>query len=347
MFIEKNASASFERNQESCGSGSDMQNVAERILIAAALTAFCFPVPAIEGAFGRTVPGFWITPRAGVVGPEPGFSFTVAPIGYRGSMSALDGSRKTGGPAVIAIAGVLVPRIDVDGNSNYLVPQYVYRTDTGRVSFASSCAIRPTWAAVTASFRPGDRGNRFTDTGLADFIFSPLTVGIHFSPTNNLAIGTLIFAPTASFTPGNLSNVGLGAWTVMPHVSHTYVWPQQGLELDNFVGFDIYSRNSSTDYRSGTMFHWDGMLLKYFAKNRFAAGAIVGNLTQITDGTGVLANQLHGFQGRGWGAGPTALYVVKLEHPAVILQFRPVPEFAVTNLTQGITLLLGLTFKWN
>jgi hypothetical protein len=324
-----------------------MENVSKLILFGAALTAFALPVPAIEGAFGRTVPGFWITPRAGVVGPKPGFSFTVAPIGYRGSMSALDGSRKTEAPVAIAIAGVLVPRIDVEGNSNYLVPQYVYRTDTGKVSFASSCAIRPTWAAVTASSRPGDRGNRFTDTGLADFIFSPLTVGIHFSQTNNLAIGTMIFAPTASFTPGNLSNVGMDAWTVMPQVSHTYVWPKQGMELDNFVGFDIYSRTSSTNYRSGTMFHWDGLLLKYLARNRCAAGGIVGNLTQITDDTGILANQLRGFRGRGWGAGPTALYVVKLENPAIILQFRAVPEFAVTNLTQGITLLLGLTFKWN
>jgi hypothetical protein len=125
------------------------------------------------------------------------------------------------------------------------------------------------------------------------------------------------------------------------------MWPEKGLELDNFVGFDIYSRNSSTNYRSGTMFHWDGLLLKYWARNRFAAGAILGNLTQITDDTGVLANQLHGFRGRVWGAGPTGLYVARLYNPAVIVQFRAVPEFAATNLTQGITLLLGLTFKWN
>jgi hypothetical protein len=89
------------------------------------------------------------------------------------------------------------------------------------------------------------------------------------------------------------------------------------------------------------------MLLKYLARNRFAAGAIVGNMTQITDDTGILANQLHGFRGRGWGTGPTVLYVARLDNPAVILQLRAVPEFAVTNLTQGITLFLGLTFKWN
>jgi hypothetical protein len=324
-----------------------METVSKFTLVGAALTAFALPVPAIEGAFGRTVPGFWITPRAGVVGPKAGFNFTIAPVGYRGSMDALNSSRKADAPVGVAAAGVLVPRIDVDGNSNYLVTQYVYRTDSVKVSLASSFMVRPTWAGVTASFQPGDRGHRFTDAGLADLIFSPLTVGIHFSPTNNLAIGALVFAPTASFTPGNLSNLGQGAWTVMPHIAHTYAWPKRGLELDNFVGFDIYSRTPSTNYRSGVMFHWDSLLLKYVARNRFAAGAIVGNLTQITDDTGILANQLHGFRGRAWGAGPTAVYFAKLQNPAVVVQIRAVPEFAVTNLTQGITLLLGLTFKWN
>jgi len=102
----------------------------------------------------------------------------------------------------------------------------------------------------------------------------------------------------------------------------------------------VFAFNFRTD-------NWDGLLLRYWARNRFAAGAIVGNLTQITDDTGVIANHLHGFRGRVWGAGPTGLYVARLDNPMVIVQFRAVPEFAAINLTQGITLLLGLTFKWN
>jgi hypothetical protein len=324
-----------------------MQNVSKLILTAGAVTAFCFPVPAIEGAFGRTVPGFWITPRAGVVGPKPGLSLSIVPVGYRGSMSAINSAAKTEAPVGIAVAGVLVPRIDLDGISNYLVTQYVYKTDTERVSFESSFKTRPTWAAVTASFGPSDRGKTFTDTGFADLIFSPLIVGVHFSQTNNLAIGAMVFAPTARFRASNLSNLSAGAWTVMPHIAHTYTWPEKGLELDNYVGFDIYGSNSTTRYRSGTMFHWDGMLLKYWAKNRFAAGGVLGNLTQITDDTGPLADRLHGFRGRVWGAGPVGLYVARLNDPKIVVQFRAIPEFGASNLTQGITLLIGLTFKWN
>src|SRR5262245_38496666 len=106
-----------------------MEKIPRLILFGAAVTAFSLPVSAIDGAFGRSVPGSGTTPRAGVVGPKPGFSCTIAPAGYRGSMAALDGSRKTDAPVAIADAGVLVPRIDVDGNSTYLVPQYVYKTD--------------------------------------------------------------------------------------------------------------------------------------------------------------------------------------------------------------------------
>jgi hypothetical protein len=324
-----------------------MRAATKFILFAAALTALPSPVPAIEGAFGRTVPGLWIAPRAGVIGPRPGFSFTIAPVGYMGSTPSLGGAQPNLPPVRVSIAGMGVPQIELSGNSNYLISQYVYNTGTKRVSFASSCRVRPTYAAVSATFRPGAPSNRATNAGFADFIFSPLTMGIHFSPANNLAVGAMVFAPTSAFDAGRLANLGAGAWTVMPHAAHTYGWPQYGLELDNFVGFDIYGNNSSTNYRSGTMFHWDGLLLKHLAGNRFAAGAIVGNLTQITDDTGPLADLLHGFRGSGWGAGPLALYVARREKPTVILQFRAVPEFAMTNLTQGITLVFAVTFKWN
>jgi len=39
------------------------------------------------------------------------------------------------------------------------------------------------------------------------------------------------------------------------------------------------------------------------------------------------------------------VYVAKPKNPGVILQFRWVPEFAVTNLLKGNTLLLGLTLQ--
>jgi hypothetical protein len=45
------------------------------------------------------------------------------------------------------------------------------------------------------------------------------------------------------------------------------------------VGFDIYS--TTNHYTSGTMFHWDGMVIQYLSE-RFGFGAIGSNLTQVT-----------------------------------------------------------------
>jgi hypothetical protein len=112
------------------------------------------------------------------------------------------------------------------------------------------------------------------------------------------------------------------------------------------VGFDIYSQNSTTKYTSGTVFHWDGMVIQYLSM-RVGFGVIGSNLTQITNDKGPVADVLHGFEGRAWGLGPMAFYVARLEKPGVIVQLRWVNEFEVTNLLKGNMLMLGLTLKLN
>jgi hypothetical protein len=114
--------------------------------------------------------------------------------------------------------------------------------------------------------------------------------------------------------------------------------------VDNYVAFDIYRQNTATKYRSGTVFHWDGMLFQYLSE-RGGFGAIISNETQINPDSGPLASRLNGFQGNAWGAGPIVMYVAKVKEPALILRFRWIPEFHVTNLLKGNTLLLGVALK--
>jgi hypothetical protein len=57
------------------------------IFIGAAFAVIVMPALAVEGALGRTLPGVWVMPQGAVVGPTPGFSFTVMPVGYTGSIS--------------------------------------------------------------------------------------------------------------------------------------------------------------------------------------------------------------------------------------------------------------------
>jgi hypothetical protein len=202
------------------------------------------------------------------------------------------------------------------------------------------------WVGASGSLQLNNlsRSASAANAGLGDVVVMPLTVGIHFSENNNLAISSMIFAPTGPFRSASLSNLGMGEWTVMPNLAHTYLWKKRGLEFDNFVGFDIYSKDPTNHYTSGTMFHWDGMVIQYLSK-RFGFGAIGSNLTQITKDTGPAADFLHGFEGRAWAVGPIALYVAKMEKPGVVLQLRWVNEFEVRNLLKGNMLMLGVTLK--
>ena len=198
-------------------------------------------------------------PQGAVLDPESGFSFTVMPIGYAGS---LGGSRQT------VIGGVLVSNVNAGMNSNFLIPQYVYKNKSPKITFASSFVAPVEWLSVKANLQAGGRTvtAQNANAGLGDVFFTPLTASIHFSKTNNLAVGGMIFAPSGAYRINNLSNLGMNVWTFMPNAAHTFLWAKRGLEFDNFVGFDIYTRNPVNKYNSGTMFHWDGMIIQYLSK---------------------------------------------------------------------------------
>jgi hypothetical protein len=304
--------------------------------ISIVLVAASLPALAVEGAVGRTLPGAWVMPQGGVIGPHSGFNVTLMPIGY---------SASTSGRQEIPDAGLLEAEVSANVSLNYVVPQYIYNTKSPTISLATTFMAPVAWVGVTTAATLNDlaRTVRHANAGMSDLIMSPLSVGIHFSRTNNLAINPMIFAPTGPFVLDNPSNKGQGTWTFMPSLAHTYAWPTQGLELDNFLAFDIYRHNPVTGYKNGTVFHWDGMLLKYVFKERFGFGGILSNLTQLNRDEGQLADVLHGFQGRAWGSGPIFLYIAKHEKPEVAIQFRWVREFDVTKLLKGEVLLLGLT----
>jgi hypothetical protein len=295
------------------------------------------PALAVEGALGRTLPGTWVQPQGAVVGPEPGFGFAMLPIGYTGAI---------GGARLDPVAGTIYANVHLNMSSNFLILDYVYRTESWKVSLSSAFMGVVNWVGASGSLQSNNLAARTSTSngGAGDAVAVPLTVGIHFSENNIIAISTWLFAPNGLFGPDNLSNLGMGVWTVMPNVAHTYMWKRRSLEFDNFVGFDIYRHNHATNYTSGTVFHWDAMAIRHLSK-RVGVGAIGSNLTQITTDQGPLAGLLKGFQGRSWGAGPIVTYVAKIEKPELLLQLRWVNEFKVTNLLKGNSFMFGLTLK--
>src|SRR5581483_885955 len=307
------------------------------VFLGIALAVSAAPLLAVEGALGRTLPGVWIQPQGAVVGPDPGFSFSLLPIGYMGAI---------GGGRLLPIGSSIVANLDADASMNYIVPSYVYKTETNKVTFSSTFMAPVNWVGSTGSLQVNNFSGAIsrTNSGIGDVVAIPLTVGIHFSEYSNLAISSMVFAPTGSFRTGSITNLGMNEWTVMPNLAYTYLWKKRGLEFDTFTGFDIYGKDQTNRYTSGTLFHWDGMVVQYLSE-RFGVGAIGSTLTQITPDKAPTADLLHGFEGSASGIGPVVLWVAKPEEPAVALQLRWVNEFKVANLMKGNMLMLGCTFK--
>jgi len=316
-----------------------VKNSGRIVLVGIVLAFGALPALAVEQALGRTLPGLWVMPQGGVVPAEAGFSFTMMPVGYMGKIS---------GGTEVPIGGQLYGNVHADVSENLLVPQYVYKTELTKVSLSSSFYLPVNWIGLTATTHlngsPLAKASSST-SGLADVFFTPLTVGIHFSENNNLAISTRIFAPTGPYHGASLSSLGMAMneWTIEPNVTHTFLWKKRGMEFDNYIGFDIYSENPTTRYTSGTVFNWAGMVVQYFSP-KFGVGAVVSNITQISNDTGPLTNRLHGFRLNAWGTGPTVLYVAKAKNPSMTLQFRWVDTFTATNTVKGNALMFGVTF---
>ena len=50
-----------------------MSNLKRFVVLWFAFAIAAVPALAVEGALGRSLPGVWVQPEAGVVGPDPGF----------------------------------------------------------------------------------------------------------------------------------------------------------------------------------------------------------------------------------------------------------------------------------
>jgi hypothetical protein len=109
------------------------------LVIGITLMTIAAPALAVEGALGRTLPGVWIQPQGAVVGPAPGLTISTLPIGYMGAI---------GGGRLVPIGGSLFTNVDADVNTNWIVTQYVYKTETPKVNLSSSFLGVINWSAL-------------------------------------------------------------------------------------------------------------------------------------------------------------------------------------------------------
>jgi len=136
-----------------------------------------------------------------------GFSFSLLPIGYIG---------RIGGARLVPVGGTIYADVHANINTNYIVPEYVYKTETHKVSLASSFMGVVNWVGSEGSLNLKARST--SNAGIGDVVAVPLTVGIHFAENNNLAVSSWVqwsIQAGKPFQPGNESvdgNAECGAY---------------------------------------------------------------------------------------------------------------------------------------
>lgn len=145
-------------------------------------------------------------------------------------------------------------------------------------------------------------GARFDKSGLGDITLGT-ALAYHASPSFHYAVGVDVTAPTGSYDKTDPASLGRNVWVYQPLVAMSYIQPH-GLNADLKLMYDINTRNSDTDTRSGQAIHGDYDLGWGFG-NGFVAGVGGYLFRQVTDDSG--PNSAAG-KARAYAIGPTLKY---------------------------------------
>ncbi|WP_245392383.1 SphA family protein [Salinicola endophyticus] len=174
----------------------------------------------------------------------------------------------------------------------------------------------------------------------ADVQIVPLMLAWQPAPNMGVSAQFQIQAPTGEYDKDRLVNPGLNHWTFSPIVGFTYV-TQGGLEFSTLSQFDVNTRNTDTDYRSGVEY-----------RNEFGIGQHVDVWTlglggyyydQISDDKSPSLTIDDGNRARVWAAGP-AVSFLSPGLPAV--WFHVYKEFGAENRTEGYNAAVRVAYSF-
>jgi len=301
-------------------------------------TMLIAPAHATEGALGRAITGVQATSYSGLIPPTPGWNWGVAYAYYSGSISASKQVPITGGGVSLGLKAEF-QLLSVAG-------VYIWNTKPSAWNFATEVVVPFAYvdANVNTSFGNFSRGLSDHDSGLFDMTFVPVIASHHFSQTQHMSLALYIYAPTGSYSKGQLANVSLNNWTFSPTVGYTQLFQQGSLEWSLTSAVDFYTKNDDTDYQNGAVFRIDSLLVKRFPSG-WGVGAVGGWIEQIEKDSGPTADRLNGFKGRALALGPMVNYLKKWQGGQVEFSARWMHEFDVKNRLEGNPFMLSATIS--
>lgn len=262
---------------------------------------------------------------------EPGF----AAFNYFTYYSGDAGASRT-----FPIAGQIGVNLDATTYADSIGAFYVTPLKVFGGYYAPGVSIPFGWNTVSAQVTlPGGGTVNRTDSanGLGDVELWPVAISWG-ALSNNLHVSFFggIYAPTGDFQVNRLANQGLGYWTFEPGVLVSYLGQQNGFEATTYIGYDINTENTHTDYHSGQVFHIDATVAQHLplGKGYIGIGATGFYLQQTTGDSGSGATR-GSFEEMTAGVGPVLSYAAQFGKTGFAASLEWMPQVATRNTVKG------------
>ena len=181
------------------------------------------------------------------------------------------------------------------------------------------------------------RAGSDTANGIGDILLYPFLLGwtgLNGDLKYDVRVG--VYTPTGSYEKNKLANVGKNYWTFEPLVSFSYMSSKIGLEVSAYAGMDFNTKNTATEYQSGTQFHVDFTVAEHLP----LFGGIIGigangfYYQQVTGDNGSGA-KFGDFKGQTLGVGPVLSYITKVWGKDLATEVKWLPEMDVKKRLKG------------
>ena len=238
------------------------------------------------------------------------------------------------------IAGQIDLNVDATSYADSLGAFWVTPLKIFGAYYAPGVALPLVWTDVTAQVTlPGGRTASRSESvsGLGDMEFWP--VALSWSAlSGDLHVDFFggIYASTGEFQKNRLANQGLGYWTFEPGLLVSYLGQKNGFEFSTYLGYDINTENTETDYHSGQVFHIDATVAEHLplGKGFIGIGANGFYLTQTTGDSGNGA-RLGSFEEMTAGVGPVLSYAAQFGKTSIAAELKWLPQIDAQKTLKG------------
>ncbi len=295
---------------------------------------------AAQGGTGHYLPG-GIATIIDLAPTKPGWVVEPMYLHYAGSASSSE---------AIPVSGLLAAGLSAISEAVLFGGLYTFEQTVLDAHYSLGAYLPYVWMSATAEIRTpiGNRQLRQDSAnGVGDMMLMPLMMAWK---TGFWQINALlpIYAPTGEYKSDHLANLGLNYWTFDPIVGVSYNNDKIGFNAALHGGITANTKNTATDYTSGSILHFEGSIQQLLPAGPgfLGIGAEAFYQQQVT-GDRSPGAILGDFKGRTVGVGPAITYVLPHgDKETFVAEFRWLPEIEVKNRLKGDYYWLKLVYQF-